>query len=57
MYGRYVVVMSLPVSANFSDTVRTCVLGARADVVLFCRVCDLIVDLNFYVCMDDMLLL
>ena len=23
MYGRYVVIMSLPVSANFSDTVKT----------------------------------
>ena len=36
---------------------RTCVVGFQADVVLSYRVCDLIVDLNFYVCMDDMLLL
>ena len=57
MYGRYVVIMSLSVSTNFSDTVRTCVVGVQADVVLSYRVCDLIVDLNFYVCMDDMLLL
>ena len=36
---------------------KTCVVEVQADVVLSYRVCDLIVDLNFYVCMDDMLLL
>ena len=36
---------------------RTCVVGVQADVVLSYRVCDLIVDLNFHVCMADMLLL
>ena len=39
MYGRYVVIMSLHVSANFSDTVKTRIKdmswdGFQADVVL-----------------------
>ena len=39
MYGRYVVIMSLPASANFSDTVKTRIKdmswdGFQADVVL-----------------------
>ena len=62
MYGRYVVIIEFARERKFLryskiPHKRTCVVGVQADVVLSYRVCDLIVGLNFYVCMDDMLLL